>query len=78
MHLESDLLEIEALTNKKGAAASYETEGHTENLRGLFEMYDKAQIRPRICASFPLEKAADALVMMQDRKVLGKVVLTID
>jgi len=32
-------------------------------------------IRPYICARFPLEKALDALRMLQDRKVVGKVVL---
>jgi len=61
-----------------GAAVHYEPEGHAENMQDLFEMYANGQVKPRISASFPLEKAADALVMMQDRKVLGKVVLTVD
>jgi NADPH2:quinone reductase len=41
-------------------------------------MYAKGQIKPRISAAFPLEKAAEALEMMQDRKVMGKVVVTMD
>lgn len=61
-----------------GASVRSEPESHTENMRELFEMYASGQVKPRISASFPLEKAADALVMMQDRKVLGKVVLTVD
>lgn len=61
-----------------GASVRYEPKGHAENMRDLFEMYASGQVKPRISASFPLEKAADALVMMQDRKVLGKVVLTVD
>ena len=42
----------------------------------LFDFYSQGKIRPRITASFPLEKAGDALALMMDRKVLGKVVLT--
>lgn len=61
-----------------GASVRQEPEGHVENMRELFEMYASGQVKPRVSASFPLEKAADALVMMQDRKVLGKVVLTVD
>ena len=51
---------------------------NAEYVRELFEFYVSGKIRPRITASFPLEKAADALTMMMDRKVLGKVVLTLE
>ena len=51
---------------------------NAEYVRELFEFYAGGKIRPRITASFPLEKAADALTMMMDRKVLGKVVLTLE
>ncbi|MEP4196215.1 MAG: NADPH:quinone oxidoreductase family protein [Aliishimia sp.] len=61
-----------------GASVFREPMGHAENMSELFSMYADGQVKPRISASFPLEKAADALVMMQDRKVLGKVVLTLD
>lgn len=61
-----------------GASVRYEPESHAENMADLFQMYANGQVKPRISASFPLERAADALIMMQDRKVLGKVVLTID
>jgi NADPH2:quinone reductase len=30
-----------------------------------------------VSATFPLERAADALTMMAERKVMGKVVLTV-
>lgn len=61
-----------------GASVAREPKGHAENMRELFEMYANGQVKPRISASFPLEKAAEALVLMQDRKVLGKVVLSLD
>ena len=51
---------------------------NADYVRELFEFYASGKIRPRITASFPLEKAADALTMMMDRKVLGKVVLTLE
>lgn len=61
-----------------GAAVRREPAGHAENMAELFALYEKGQVRPRIHARYPLEKAADALTLMQDRKVLGKVVLTVD
>lgn len=61
-----------------GASVIQEPEGHTENMQELFAMYAEGKVKPRISASFPVEQAAEALNMMQDRKVLGKVVLTVE
>lgn len=61
-----------------GASTMQDPKGHQENVAELFKMYAEGKIKPQISARFPLEQAADALVMMQDRKVMGKVVLTID
>lgn len=61
-----------------GAAVRREPAGHTENMAELFALYEKGQVKPHIHARYPLEKAADALTLMQDRTVLGKVVLTVD
>ena len=61
-----------------GAHTVREPQAHAENMADLFRMYANGQIKPRISARFPLEKAADALTLMQDRKVLGKVVLDVD
>lgn len=52
--------------------------GHAQNVRELFDLYAQGKIKPNISASYPLEQAADALNLMQDRKVKGKVVLTMD
>ncbi len=40
-------------------------------------MFKKGQLKPHISATYPLEKAADALNDMGGRKVKGKVVLTV-
>ncbi|WP_286758881.1 NADPH:quinone oxidoreductase family protein [Sulfitobacter sp. UBA1132] len=60
-----------------GAHTAREPKVHTENMADLFRMYADGQIKPRISARYPLEKAADALNLMQDRKVQGKVVLDV-
>ena len=61
-----------------GAHTLREPDLHAENMADLFRMYASGEIKPRISARFPLEKAADALNLMMDRKVLGKVVLDVD
>lgn len=61
-----------------GAHTMREPEKHAENMADLFRLYDAGKIKPRISASYPLERAGDALTLLQDRKVLGKVVVTVD
>lgn len=61
-----------------GASTMRDPKGHAQNVAELFQMYADGKIKPRISARFRLENAADALVMMQDRKVMGKIVLNID
>lgn len=60
-----------------GAHTLREPKSHAENMGDLFAMYAKGQIKPRISASYPLEQAAEALKVMEDRKVLGKIVVTV-
>ncbi len=59
-----------------GAFTQRDPARHQANLAELFQLYAKGQIKPQINATFGLEQAADALEYIQDRKVLGKVVLT--
>lgn len=59
-----------------GAFTMREPKKNAGYVAELFDFYNQGKIRPRITATFPLEKAGDALTMMMDRKVLGKVVLT--
>jgi NADPH:quinone reductase len=46
-------------------------------MRQLGEWFVEGKIKPHISATFPLERAADALTLMADRKVTGKVVLSV-
>ena len=60
-----------------GAFTMRDPAKNAEYVAELFRFYDERKIRPRITASFPLEDAAKALALLQDRKATGKVVLTI-
>lgn len=61
-----------------GASVMIDPKGHAENMGDLFRLYGEGKVKPPISARFSLEQAPEALTLMQDRKVLGKVVLTID
>ncbi|MFY0645187.1 NADPH:quinone oxidoreductase family protein [Sulfitobacter geojensis] len=59
-----------------GAHTAREPQNHVENMGDLFRLYGEGKIKPRISASYPLAQAGDALNLLSDRKVLGKVVVT--
>jgi NADPH:quinone reductase len=61
-----------------GASVFHEPKGHAENMADLFRLYAEGKIKPQISARFPLAEVPQALEMMQDRKVMGKVVITLD
>ena len=42
----------------------------------LYDLLANREIDPYICTAFPLEKAVDAMQMLTDRKVVGKVIIT--
>lgn len=44
----------------------------------LVEWYRAGKLKPHVSATFPLERAADALTLMATRRVTGKVVLTME
>ncbi|MBI1364968.1 MAG: zinc-binding dehydrogenase [Alphaproteobacteria bacterium] len=61
-----------------GAFTMRNPKRNQEHVAELFRWYDEGKIRPRVTARFPLEKAADALKLIETRKALGKIVLTVD
>ena len=44
----------------------------------LYDMLARGDIDPYVCAGFPLEQAVPAMKMLEDRKVVGKVVVTMN
>lgn len=48
------------------------------NLVHIDALAASGKIRPHICAAFPLARATEAMQLLKDRKVVGKVVVTMD
>ncbi|EBA17833.1 oxidoreductase, zinc-binding dehydrogenase family protein [Roseobacter sp. SK209-2-6] len=59
-----------------GASVFQDPKGHASNMAELQELFRSAKIRPRIHASLPMQRAAEALGIIERREVMGKVVLT--
>jgi NADPH:quinone reductase len=53
-----------------------EPDRFAEAMRQLGRWFAEGRIRPHVSNTFPLERAAEALTMMANRQVTGKVVLT--
>ena len=59
-----------------GAWVARNTEHNRRNLAELMWLYKTGRIKPLVSATYPLERAAEALNAMANREVKGKVVLT--
>ena len=60
-----------------GEFARREPQANADNLKQLTAWLRAGKIKPLVSATYPLERAADALSDMMNRKVLGKAVLLI-
>jgi NADPH2:quinone reductase len=60
-----------------GEFARREPERFAESIAQLGRWYAAGAIKPHVSQTFPLERAAEALTLMANRKVTGKVVLTV-
>jgi NADPH:quinone reductase len=54
-----------------------EPQRSAEAMQQLGRWYAAGALKPHVSQTFPLERAADALTMMANRQVIGKVVLTV-
>jgi NADPH2:quinone reductase len=61
-----------------GAASARDPAMNRALVKELFDLYAAGKIRPSISERFPLARAAEAIGRLADRKVLGKVVVTMD
>jgi NADPH2:quinone reductase len=59
-----------------GAFTRTESENNRRNNQELLAMYLAGKIKPHIHATYPLERAAEALNEVLNKRVSGKVVLT--
>ena len=49
---------------------------HVQNMMDLMAMYEAGTIKPRVSGTHKLENFADAFTALTERRVMGKVVLT--
>mgnify|MGYP002623977377 CR=1 FL=1 len=61
-----------------GAFTRRDPDRYAAHKAALFDLYAAGHIRPRISDRFPLEDAAKALRLIETRKAMGKIVLTLD
>jgi NADPH2:quinone reductase len=61
-----------------GAFAKHDPKRHRANAVEVWKLFAEGKIKPHVSASYPLEKAADALNALASRKIAGKVVLTME
>ena len=60
-----------------GEFARREPQRFAESMQQLGRWYADGKLKPHVSATFPLDRAADALTRMANRQVTGKVVLTV-
>ncbi len=66
---------LEVIGVRLGGVTEHNPEIGRENMRVLVGLAGEGKLKPRISHRFPLERAADAIQAVIDRKVIGKAVL---
>ncbi|MCA8888994.1 MAG: NADPH:quinone oxidoreductase family protein [Parvularculaceae bacterium] len=61
-----------------GAFTMRDPDRNAEHVAELFQWYAEGKVKPQVTSRFPLAQAADALKLVEERKVRGKAVLLID
>ena len=59
-----------------GGFVAQNPKGHRANVAELMALYADGKLRPEVSQVFPLERAAEAITLLAERKALGKVVVT--
>lgn len=60
-----------------GAFVMSRPEANAANLAELFALYEEGTVKPHISERFPLERSADAIRVLAERRAEGKVVVTV-
>ncbi|HVR91011.1 MAG TPA: NADPH:quinone oxidoreductase family protein [Novosphingobium sp.] len=61
-----------------GAFAARDPKANAAHVAELFELLKAGKINPRVSAMLPLERGGEAIALLQDRKAIGKVVVTMN
>jgi NADPH:quinone reductase-like Zn-dependent oxidoreductase len=60
-----------------GAFAAREPARNAANIQQLLNWWDEGKIAPRISATYPLERAGEAIAALKERRASGKLVVTL-
>ena len=60
-----------------GAFAARDPKANAAHVETLFRLWDEGKIAPRISATYPLERAGEAIAAMAARQAIGKLVVTL-
>ena len=60
-----------------GAFTARSPEANRAHIAQLFSWWGEGKIKPRVTATYPLERGGDAIAALGDRKAAGKLVVTI-
>jgi NADPH:quinone reductase-like Zn-dependent oxidoreductase len=60
-----------------GAFAARDPTANAAHVEQLFRWWDEGMIAPRISATYPLERAGEAIAALRDRRAFGKLVVTL-
>jgi NADPH2:quinone reductase len=66
---------LEVIGVRLGGVTEHQPEIGRANMKTLVDLAGQGKLRPRISHRFPLERAADAMQAVIDRKVIGKAVV---
>ncbi|HET7816509.1 MAG TPA: NADPH:quinone oxidoreductase family protein [Sphingomicrobium sp.] len=61
-----------------GAFAARDPKANAAHVETLFRLWRQGMIAPRVSETYPLERAGEAIAAMAARRVIGKLVVTID
>ena len=61
-----------------GAFAARDPKANAAHVEQLFDWWAEGKIAPKVSATYPLERAGEAIAALRDRKAIGKLVVTLD
>jgi NADPH:quinone reductase-like Zn-dependent oxidoreductase len=60
-----------------GAFAARDPQRNASHVEQLFRWWDEGRIAPKISATYPLDRAGEAIAALRDRRAFGKLVVTL-
>ncbi len=70
--------QISVMGVRAGETGRRDPELGKQNQQAIYDLLADGSINPHVCAGFPLEQAVNAMQMLTERRVVGKVVVTMN